>query len=1120
MKLLSRCRIALKTFGAESRRDDGVIGLVIVIALLAAAAALIATTARQNKDAEVRRLSGNATAVSLLKDSVVSYFLTGTSGTAARRIPCPDTDLPPNGSGEDDETSGVCNSNVGVVPWLDLRLSQDDVVDTYGNYFTYAITGNTTARGVCTSIANSYATSLTEYTGTVVAVSDTEVRLTSQSAGQGSPYYYAFISHGKNGLGAISQSGSARSAPTSSSETENYCAAGTNCTNASSLVLFSGPRNTETSTYFDDTVYLGSRTQLTDLCESQTPAQRPNAEVNESFNSTTAGSVPASITAARSTVNVQLASGSTTDRVLLFAGTSAAVATAVNYNTAERARYVSFEWRPIALSSQNEIGISIGLRATAAHLNSGTEEDIFNDTPPATDVDGLTIRFYEDTSGAGGNQGTDANRIYICDDTTSACDTGSNLAQSGMFTLTLNTTYTVEAYDDGEQVWGRISQGGTVLATVARTTALPVAQQDFGDSNQILIINHDTSDSEVDDLLVGRGSMAVTFDGTDDVIETAGDSHDTTTGNLTLEAWVKADTLPTGSARATFVSKWIHNGASNAAQAYRFYMTSSGLALDVAGDDAAGGVNIVTQTHTFGYKLTTSIWTHLAVTYNETGQVASLYVNGEPSTSTSATTFDANGVNNGSARFSVAAERDDTSAYVNELDGDITDVRVWDTVRSASEVFLNYNRRIPIAGTATGLVANWTLDRETTATLPTFGGTAANTTTASGAGASGTLTNNATYIAMLQRYLPVFSTSFCTTGTIVGPYQCEYRTTSQSNVVTVPNTLSAVHVKAWGGGGGGYEFSTFDSTGGGGGYSAGRLRTINSTLVSNQSVSVDVGGGGAASGDDNNGAGGGGASGIWLDATPDSAGVIGGGGGGASFGDDNFGGGFNCNGVDDCGPGGGGGGPANVVGLTSVTTTQAVDSGGGSNCGGRGGDNTPSGANPPDASDCESGGTDPIMNAGGTGGGSASGGASLAGAGGAGFNGTSPEIGAGGGGGGVRLSAMTSGGGEAGGYDLSGAGQATTTDTNGSGFGGGGGSGFADTAATGPYGAAGSVQVAGGASDPDYAGNDVRIVSGTLTTTAYCAASGTPCTNTPGRGGEPGSATLRAGKPGAVILKW
>lgn len=1095
-KLLARIRRGLGTVGGTLRRDDGVIGLIIAIALIAAAAALIATSVRQNKETEVRRLSANATSVKLLRNSIVAYYLTGTSGTAARRLPCPDTDLPPNGSGEDDETSGACNANTGVVPWLDLRLSEENVIDAYGNYFTYAVTGSTTSRGVCTSISNSYATSQSEYTGTVADVTDTQVQPSNAS------YYFAFISHGENGLGAISRAGTARAAPTSTNEIQNCPSSNGNCADPNSLIIVSGPKSTENSTYFDDTVYLASRAELTALCESQTPAGKANAAINETFNSTTIGSLPSSLSSARSTANVQLASGSTTERVLRFAGTSSAVATAVNFNPAERARYISFEWRPTALSNNNEIGISIGLRATSADLDTGADEDIFDN---GTD-DGITIRYYEDTSGSGGNQGAGANRIYICDDTTNGCDSGDRLAQSGTFTLTLNQTYVIEAYDDGAQIWGRITQSSTPsnTATVSLTT-LPVAQQDIGGSNLMLLVNHDDSTSEVDDLVVARGAMGVAFDGTDDIVETAGDSHDTTTGNLTLEAWVYPDALPTGSNRATLISKWTHSGASNAAQAYRLYLTASGIGFDVAGDDAAGGVNIVTQTHSFGSKLTTGKWTQVAVSFNETNQIATLYINGEQIGTSTGTTFDANGVNNGTAAFSIGAERDNTAAIVNEFDGTITDVRVWDTVRNATEIFAAYKRRAPLAsGTASGLVANWTLDRDTTATPPTFSATTALPTAASGAGANGTLTGNAAYVAIFQRHFPAFSTSFCTSGTVVGPYQCDYRTTAQSNVVTVPNNLPALHVKAWGGGGGAYDFTTFESNGGGGGYAAGRLQTINGTAVANLGVSVDVGGGGAASGDDNNGAGGGGASGLWRDSVTDSAGVIAGGGGGASFGDDNLGAGINCNSAGDCGPGGNGGGPSNITGLSGVTTTRAADDND-NTCGGRGGDNTTFGANPPDSgpsNNCESGGTDPTSNAGASGGGSAAGGVSLAGAGGAGFNGTSPEIGAGGGGGGVRVSAMTSGGGEAGGFDTGGAGQASTTDTNGTGFGGGGGAGFVDTAAVGPYGAAGGVPAAGGNTDPDYA-------------PSYC---GVTCITTVGRGGEPNGTT--AGRQGAVVLKW
>ena len=1142
--VLRRALRPLAPLARESRRDDGVIGLIIVIALLAAAAALIATTARQNKDAEVRRLSGNATSVKLLKNSISSFFLTDADGAGAgtavnSRIPCPDASFPPNGTADGTTT---CTANTGVVPWLTLGLSEDDVTDTYGNYFTYAVSGDSTARAICTSVTNQYDTGQIEYTGGLNAVTDTEARLSSQTAGQGTPYYFAFISHGKNGLGAISRSGARRSSPTSTSEIQNCPATNSNCTDPSALTVITGPKDTTDSTYFDDNVYIGSAAQLTEMCASLAPGKgKVNAEVNESFTNTAVGALPTTLaappTGTGATTQQSTVAGNTTNKVLQFAGANTAITTATTvFNTAERARYISFQWRPTTAPSSTA-GVSIGLRATAANRNTTTavgtfDADIFN----ASTLDGITIRYFEDT--ANNANGSVANSIYVCDNITATCDSGAaanRLAvSSGTFTIVEDAAYNVEAYDDGTNIWARITQvtdasnntivNSTNTAFVTFST-VPLTQQDLTGNNSILLINYSDATVEVDDLLVGRASMAVAFDGTNDIIETAGDSHDTTTGNLTLETWIRPDTLPSGSAKATLFSKWTESAPSNAAQAYRLYLTNGGaLALDLAGDDTAGGTNIITTTINFGgYQATVGEWAHIAVSFDKAEQAAKLYVNRELISRVSSALFDtAAGINDGTAAFSIGAERNNGSTIVNRFDGAMTDVRVWNTPRTAQQIFANYNARIALVGSVTGLILNWTLDSDSGATFT--GGpslTAARTsasTTSNAASADGDLKNGAAYIASHQQFIPALSTSFCAASSVVGAFECDYRFNTQSGGITVPSNLSAVYVKAWGGGGGGYDASALlypaSGNGGGAGYSAGRVQNINGVanpISAALGLRVDVGGGGGSS-SGNNGAAGGGASGLWRDVDStntvtagDFAGVIGGGGGGASYGDDNLGQGVDCRSAGACGPGGGGGGPFNFTTLSRDQTSRAADSND-NTCGGRGGDNAAFGANPPDTTDnnCESGGDpDPTTTVGASGAGTAVGGVSIIGAGGAGFNGVAPEIGAGGGGGGVRVSAMTSGGGEAGGYDLNGAGQAGTTDANGTGFGAGGGAGFVDTGASGVIGAAGSALTPGGTTDPNYALATCTIVT--------CP------TTTPGRGGESGSTT---GKTGAVILKW
>ncbi len=1120
-------------FRSEAMRDDGVAGLIIAIALIALATTMIASLQRQNIESKIQRITTSSTSAKVIKDSILAYFLTGddaTPSTLHYRLPCPDTDMPPDGL---ENGTTTCAASTGVLPWISLRLSESDAIDAYGNYFTYAVTSNDTARSVCTSVANSYDSSLVEFTGTMNNVTDTEVRLSSQSAGEGTPYYYAIISHGANGLGAISSARTARATPSSSAELQNCPSTNSNCTDPSNVVIISGPANTDSSSYFDDKVYVGSNTQLTRMCETLTPGGEVNAVLNEDFTDATVGALPSNLASLSGSASTQQStvSGNATDRVLRFSGGGAAIrATTLALSPAERGRYFSFEWTPTTLGTSNTAGISAGLRATPADRNTVTTVGSFSaDIFDTGTNDGITVRFFTDV--ADNANGATANNIFICDNVTTACDSGSNLAISAStFTISNNTSYTVEIYDDGVQVSARITQNNLATNTAfVSLTAIAAAQRDLGNTNGVTIVNYSDATTEVDDMFLGRGGMAARFDGADDIVLTGGDNHDTTTGNLTLEAWMRPRAIPT-TGQATLISKWIE-GAANTSQAYRLYIRAGGgITLQLAGTPGTG---VVLETHNFsGYTAKAGQWDHIAVSYNGTatsGRAAKLYVNRELIASSTSTSFATNGVRNGTARFTVGAERDSVPNIVNEFTGDITDVRAWNVARTASEIFDNYDRRLPlVSGSAPGLIANWTFDRDKSGTLPTFAATTVVSTLSSTAGVNGTLTG-ATYTSIGQRHVPVFaSAAFCSSGSsqgaVVGAFKCEYRQADQSHSISVPNNLSSFHVKAWGAGGGGYEFGSDDSTGGGSGFSAGKLYTISGTAITGRlDLRIDVSTGGAAATARNNGAGGGGASGLWrdtdvddvLDPSTDFPGMIAGGGGGASFGDDNMGTGSNpnCDTEGNCGPGGGGGG-------TGAAPARAPDESS-SRCGGRPGSSTSFPATSPvHATNCEAGGIAPTDRNGASGSGSAAGGVSLIANGGAGHNGlndgsggAADEIGSGGGGGGIRVVGMTSGGGQTGGFDSGTIDtDANVPDDDGSGFGGGGGAGFADTGAIGATGQAGRSGVAngnnanpGGTQDPDYAG------------TGYCSATGSPCSNTPGRGGESGST---AGKQGAVIIQW
>lgn len=173
-------------------------------------------------------------------------------------------------------------------------------------------------------------------------------------------------------------------------------------------------------------------------------------------------------------------------------------------------------------------------------------------------------------------------------------------------------------------------------------------------------------------------------------------------GDFTIEAWVKFESLPSGGAQAHFVSK---NDGS--AESYRFFYTSdapAGLRIITSNDGAypgaAGDVQVA-------WVPSLATWYHVAVTYSDSADEARFYVDGSQQGTTQTVTEGV--VFNNAKKLAVGATDIDStpSAF---LDGIITEIRVWNIVRTGTEI--NNNKAIELTGTETGLVAYWPLETE------------------------------------------------------------------------------------------------------------------------------------------------------------------------------------------------------------------------------------------------------------------------------------------------------------------------------------------------------------------------------------------------------------------------
>lgn len=132
------------------------------------------------------------------------------------RLPCPDTSTPATGTEVTPCIASVA-LGYGVPPWLTLQLSRDAVLDGWGNFFSYrvantqpvAVLRNWTSR---TPIGTAF--DINELTTPNAALIIQERAAPAAALTQITDRaVFVILSHGKNGLGALTARGAARVPP-------------------------------------------------------------------------------------------------------------------------------------------------------------------------------------------------------------------------------------------------------------------------------------------------------------------------------------------------------------------------------------------------------------------------------------------------------------------------------------------------------------------------------------------------------------------------------------------------------------------------------------------------------------------------------------------------------------------------------------------------------------------------------------------------------------------------------------------------------------------------------------------------------------------------------------------
>lgn len=169
---------------------------------------------------------------------------------------------------------------------------------------------------------------------------------------------------------------------------------------------------------------------------------------------------------------------------------------------------------------------------------------------------------------------------------------------------------------------------------------------------------------------------------------------------LTFEMWLKPTSLvPTGvNSEQTILAKWVDSGNQ---RSYALQLYSSAGARYIRFLLSDNGTNISTDTFLAFDSLVIGTWSHLATTFN--GTQAEYFFNGVSvgtksggyaSLYNSSSVFEVGSINNGSVYY----------------DGLIDDIRIWNDIRTVSEISLNYRKSL--VGNESNLVAYWRFEND------------------------------------------------------------------------------------------------------------------------------------------------------------------------------------------------------------------------------------------------------------------------------------------------------------------------------------------------------------------------------------------------------------------------
>ncbi|MCP3993531.1 MAG: peptidoglycan DD-metalloendopeptidase family protein [bacterium] len=173
-------------------------------------------------------------------------------------------------------------------------------------------------------------------------------------------------------------------------------------------------------------------------------------------------------------------------------------------------------------------------------------------------------------------------------------------------------------------------------------------------------------------------------------------------GDITIEAWVKVDTLPgVGKAQYDIVTKW----AGTPDRSYKLtYWYDNGTLKILFKIFSSTGMQ---ESYKKGYALVVGTWYHVAVSWDASASLATFYVTegAGPAILLGTKTGVQTSITDSGANFVIGGRHNGKGDF---FDGLVDEVRVWNLVRTASE--LTASKDAELGGAESGLAGYWQLD--------------------------------------------------------------------------------------------------------------------------------------------------------------------------------------------------------------------------------------------------------------------------------------------------------------------------------------------------------------------------------------------------------------------------